>query len=368
MKILHISGAKAWGGNEQQLIYSIPELNKLEIENVVFGIKDTVLEKLCVENNIAFIPAKDRKLVKFSNYKQFKELVREIKPDLIHLHTSNSLTFYVLSNLFLKLNAKVVFSKKAISASSSFISKFKYNSKAIDAVFCVSNAVKNNFSEVLSPSNKPKLTVVPDCVPLEILNKNTGVNLREKYNVAEGKFIIGNIANHTTAKDLETLVNTADYLVNVLNKKDVVFFQIGNFSKRTDDYVKLVAEKNLQEYVIFTNTIEDASSLNKQFNVFLMTSQREGGPTSVLEAMLIGAPVVSTHVGIVPEVITSGNNGFISPIKDFKNLAENINLLLNDVNLQKEFVEKGKMTINNGFIAPVIARKTADAYKKIINS
>ncbi|MDQ6469431.1 glycosyltransferase family 4 protein [Flavobacterium sp. LHD-80] len=368
MKILHISGAKAWGGNEQQLVYCIPELNKLEVENVVFGIKDTVLEKLSLENNISFIPAQDRKLVKFSNYKQFKEVVKAVQPDLIHLHTSNSLTFYVLSNLFLKLNAKVVFSKKAISASSSFVSKFKYNSKAIDAVFCVSNAVKNNFAEVLSVLNKPKLTVVPDCVPLEILKKNPSVNLREKYNIAEDKFIIGNIANHTDAKDIVTLINTADYLVNVLNRKDLVFFQIGNFSKRTDEYLKLAAQKNLTDNVIFTNTIEDASGLNKQFDVFLMTSQREGGPTSVLEAMLIGAPVVSTKVGIVPEVITDGINGFISPIKDFKSLGDNIDKLLNDNELRASFIEKGKIAINEGFIAPVIAKKTAEAYKKVINS
>lgn len=368
MKILHISGAKAWGGNEQQLVYCIPELNKIEVENIVFGIKDTVLEKLCLKNNISFISAQDRKIMKFSNYKQFKELVKTIQPDLIHLHTSNSLTFYVLSNLFLRLNVKVVFSKKAISASSSFISKFKYNSSAIDAIFCVSNAVKNNFAQVLSASNKAKLTVVPDCVPLEILNKKPIVNLREKYNVAEDKFLIGNIANHTEAKDLETLINTADYLVNVQNRKDLVFFQIGDYTKRTDEYLKLMAEKNLQDYVIFTNTIENAADLNRQFDVFLMTSQREGGPTSVLEAMLIGAPVVSTNVGIVPEVITNGINGFISPVKDFKSLGDNINLLLNDKNLQEKFIEKGKFSINEGYIAPVIARKTAEAYQKVINS
>ncbi len=368
MKIFHISGANAWGGNEQQLIYSIPELNKLEIENVVFGIKGTMLEKLCIENNISFIPTQDKKLVKFSNYKQFKELVKTIKPDLIHLHTSNSLTFYVLSNLVLKLNAKVVFSKKAISASSSFISRFKYNSKAIDAIFCVSNAVKNNFAEVLSFSNKSKLKVVPDCVPLEILNKEPKVNLREKYKVAKDKFLIGNIANHTDAKDLETFINTADYLVNVLNRKDLVFFQIGDYTRRTDEYLKLVKERKLQNHVVFTNTIEDASALNREFNIFLMTSQREGGPTSVLEAMLIGTPVVSTRVGIVSEVITNGVNGFISPIKDFKSLGDNINLLLNNKSLLESFIEKGKLAVKKDFIAPVIARKTAEAYEKVINS
>lgn len=368
MKILHVSGAKAWGGNEQQLVYCIPEMNKLGIENTVFGIKNTVLEQQCAANNITFIPCVDRKLVKFSNYKHFKDLVTLIKPDLIHLHSSNSLTFYVLSNMFLKLNVKVVFSKKAISASSSFVSKLKYNSKAIDAVFCVSDAVKNNFSEVLSDSNKKKLQIVPDCVPLGLLNEKSNLDLRQKYNVSEGKFVIGNIANHTTAKDLDTFINTADYVVNVLNRKDVVFFQIGKYSKLTDDFLKKIHEKKLQQYVVFTDTIEYASSLNPQFDVFLMTSQREGGPTSILEAMLIGVPVVTTKVGIVPSVINSGINGFISPIKDFKNLGDSINMLLNDKNLRKDFVIKSKVIINEGFTASVIAKKTYDAYQKIINS
>lgn len=366
MKVLHISGAKAWGGNEQQLVYCIPELNKLGVENYVLGIKDTVLEQQCLSNNISFIAAVDRKLVKFSNFKYFKDLVARIKPDIIHLHTSNSLTFFVLSNLFSKLNSKIIFSKKAISASSSFVSKFKYNSKGIDAVFCVSDAVKDNFSGVLSNVNKKKLLVVPDCVPLELLQTKSTVDLRAKYAITNDKFVIGNIANHTTAKDLETFIKTADHLVNVLNRKDVVFFQIGKHSKLTDDYLKKIEEKNLQNYVIFTNTIDNASALNTQFDVFLMTSQREGGPTSVLEAMLIGAPVVSTKVGIVPAAITDRVNGFIAPIKDFESLASKINLLLTDKDLRKKFIDRSRVIISEGFTAAVIAGKTYEAYKKVL--
>ncbi|MBS7232981.1 glycosyltransferase family 4 protein [Flavobacterium psychroterrae] len=368
MKVLHISGAKAWGGNEQQLIYCIPALNSLGVENIVFGIKDTVLEKLCLSHHISFVPTKERKLTKFANFKQFKELVAIVKPDIIHLHTSNSLTFYVLSRLFLKLNAKIVFSKKAISASSSFISKFKYNSKGIDAIFCVSKSVENNFSEVLSNTNKKKLRVVPDCVPQSILHVKGKVNLKEKYNIDQSKLIVGNIANHTNAKDLTTFINTADYLVNELKRKDIVFFQIGEFSKLTQEYLNSIKEKNLEEFIIFTNKIEDASGLNTQFNIFLMTSQREGGPTSVLEAMYVGVPVVSTNVGIVPDVIKDGENGYITPIKDFKNLASKINLLLSNEKLKKDFIEKSKIVIENGYTASVIAEKTYDEYKKVINS
>ena len=54
MKILHISGAKGWGGNEQQIIYILPKLNALGVQNIVCGLKNSVLEKECEKNNISF--------------------------------------------------------------------------------------------------------------------------------------------------------------------------------------------------------------------------------------------------------------------------------------------------------------------------
>jgi glycosyltransferase involved in cell wall biosynthesis len=368
MKILHISAAKAWGGNEQQLIYCIPELNKIGIENVVFGIKDSVLEKQCLINGFPFIQIKDKKLSNFSNFKYIKELLDKEKPDLLHLHTSNSLTFYVLSDFFLRLKIKTVFSKKAISASSSYVSKFKYNYKGIDAIFCVSKSVENNFSQVLSDENKKKLIVIPDCVSLDILNKIAKVDLRQKYAINKNNFIIGNIANHTDAKDLKTFIKVADYLINELKRDDVVFLQIGEFSKLTDEYLNIIKEKELEKFIIFTDKIEDASTLNVQFDVFLMTSQREGGPTSVLEAMLVGVPVVTTSVGIVPEVIIDGVNGYVAPIKDYVSLASKINLLLDDENLRKKIIKNGNSIINDNFAASVITKKYSEEYKKIINS
>ena len=54
MKILHVSGARVWGGNEQQLILNINELNKLESENYIFGINNSPLSIVANENNINF--------------------------------------------------------------------------------------------------------------------------------------------------------------------------------------------------------------------------------------------------------------------------------------------------------------------------
>jgi hypothetical protein len=48
--------------------------------------------------------------------------------------------------------------------------------------------------------NKAKAVVIHDCVSLDILNVKAEVNLREQYSIYDKK-LIGNVANHTDAKD-----------------------------------------------------------------------------------------------------------------------------------------------------------------------
>lgn len=367
MKILHISGAKGWGGNEQQLLHLIPRLNELGFQNGVFGIKNSVLQRECKAQNILFIEAKSTKLNTFKNYVYLKKCVALHKPDVIHLHTSDSLTLFMITNILFNLKTKTVFSKKGMGASGSYLSKLKYNYSKIQKIICVSKSVQDDFSKILTPKTIHKTTVIHDCVSVKDKEESTKLNLRSFLSLHTEQLIVGNIANHTAAKDLETFINSVDYFVHKLNRKDVVFVQIGTFSKLTSAYQKLVKEKGIEDFVFFMNTVPKAYAVISQFDVFLMTSQREGGPSSVLDAMQIGVPVVSTRVGVIPDVITPSQNGFVTQVKDFKQLALKTNDLLLDKNLQKEFAEKSMRIINAEFTAEKIALQYQKLYLTLID-
>lgn len=365
MKVLHVSGARGWGGNEQQLIDLIPELEKLNISNIVFGVQNSQLEKECKERKFAFICSDEKKLNKFSNYKFFKKIIKEKTPDVIHLHTSDSLTMFTISDLLFNINTPTVFSKKGMGRSSSILSKYKYNYKNLSSIICISEKVKDEFSQILTQKNKEKLIVIYDAVALTILDQKAEFNLKEKFKIPNDSLIIGNIANHTRAKDLNTLIDTADYLINQLNIKNVFFVQIGEFSKLTEDFKSKIKAKNLENQFVFTDKINQAYRFNEQFDIFLMTSEREGGPTSVLEAMFYEKPIVSTNVGILPEIIKSGQNGYISDVKDFTSLAENIKILVLDSEKRKNIVKGNRELINKNNSAQNIAQKTFELYKSI---
>lgn len=62
-------------------------------------------------------------------------------------------------------------------------------------------------------------------------------------------------------------------------------------------------------------------------DVLLVTAREEGGPATVLEAMSCGLPCVATAVGHVPEMLRSGENGWVSPVDDEAGLREGLRSL-----------------------------------------
>jgi len=67
----------------------------------------------------------------------------------------------------------------------------------------------------------------------------------------------------------------------------------------------------LPDIVEFCGASADPAPAYRQTDIFVMTSDFEGMPNAVLEAMASGVPVIATRVGGVPEVIEHGVNGFL---------------------------------------------------------
>jgi glycosyltransferase involved in cell wall biosynthesis len=365
MKILHVSGAKSWGGNEQQLIDIIPELTKLGVENIVFGVKNSLLEKECASKNITFIKTAKNRLNIFSNYRYLKEIVKINQPNLIHLHTSDSLTVYTISDLLFNLEVKAIFSKKGMGTRSTILSKFKYNYKNIGKIICVSEAVKKSFSEIISQKNKTKLEVVYDGINLDRTTVVRFENLKDIFNIPDERLIIGNIANHVKAKDLPTLIKTIDYLVNNIGFKNIHLVQIGEFSNKCTPVIQnLINEFNLKEYVTLAGFKSHALDFLTQFDVYVMSSEREGLPLTIYEAFLKKIPIVSTKAGGIPEAITHDYNGFLSEVADYKDLALNLKKILEDEAKRKEFAERSYNLFFEKFTAKENARNVFEVYSK----
>ena len=76
-------------------------------------------------------------------------------------------------------------------------------------------------------------------------------------------------------------------------------------------------------------------------------------PWSVLEAMAMQLPVVSTGVGAIPEIVVHDVTGFIVPAGDAEALANAIAGLLSDPDLRRTMGQRGRERIENDFDAAI---------------
>lgn len=92
---------------------------------------------------------------------------------------------------------------------------------------------------------------------------------------------------------------------------------------------ELVSSLGVAERVYFAGYRKKAETLALMAagDVFVLNSTYEGLPHVVLEAMLLGLPVVATAVGGTPEVVRDGENGILVPLQDGCELSRSIQQL-----------------------------------------
>lgn len=80
-------------------------------------------------------------------------------------------------------------------------------------------------------------------------------------------------------------------------------------------------------------------------DAYLITSTVEGGPCTVLESLACGTPVVSTRVGIVPEIVKNGYNGFVVEVGDVDGLTRGLIELASACSLKLEMANRAASSV-----------------------
>jgi glycosyltransferase involved in cell wall biosynthesis len=129
---------------------------------------------------------------------------------------------------------------------------------------------------------------------------------------------------------------------------------------------RLVTELGLEEVVTFTGQVPDAIPLIASLDALVNASVTEGCPLVLLEAMALGVPVVATaDSGGPAEVIEQARSGILSPSSDPAELANVLEQLLNNVELQRRLSEGAHQRYLERFTAERMARSFEESFEML---
>jgi glycosyltransferase involved in cell wall biosynthesis len=140
--------------------------------------------------------------------------------------------------------------------------------------------------------------------------------------------IILTVARLDNQKDHFTLLKAFELLIREIDNVSLWFVGDGPLMKELKRYVK---ENNIEKNVEFLGWQNNVKEFFLNSDIFILSSNREGFPYALIEAMSFGLPVVCTDTPYGPrEILDDGKYGYLVPMKDhikmkevMKNLLEN---------------------------------------------
>ena len=157
-------------------------------------------------------------------------------------------------------------------------------------------------------------------------------------------------------KDIPTLLHAARRVIDARSK--ALFVIVGHGQRRTE-LETLASRLGLTQNVRFVGSVSysDVPSYYAACDVFAITSMYEGTCMVLLEAALVGKPVVATAFAGAYDAIENGVSGYIVPIRDPQAVAERVTKLLNDPALSARMGAAGRELVRERFRPSVVLER-----------
>lgn len=162
--------------------------------------------------------------------------------------------------------------------------------------------------------------------------------LKENYGaeIEDGDVLCGIAARLTAVKDIATTVRA---FAAALHDAPQLRLFIAGEGEDEDMLKKLCTQLGVSDRVTFCGWVSPVEPFFRAMDINLLSSVSETFPYSILEGICAGCATICSDVGGMPELIDTGENGYIFPIGDFKKLSEYMVRLANDAELRQTFAQ-----------------------------
>ena len=194
-------------------------------------------------------------------------------------------------------------------------------------VIAVSHTLKNEL--VAAGCRADRITMVPNGIDHRLFARAPGTReaLRRSLGIGADDVVIGAVGRLERQKRFDLLMDVVARLR--ARHAGLRLFIVG--AGGLEDELKAVHRRlRLSEACVFLGHRADVPVLHNAFDLFVQSSDREGSPNVVLEAMALGTPIVATDVGGTRDLVSHGVHGLIVPPSDGQALESGIERALAD--------------------------------------
>ena len=309
-----------------------------------------------------------KKKISLKAFFDIYKIVKANRIQIIHTHLIKPYAIAGIVNVFLR--KKLIFNYHGL-----FLDGNVYNNFVEKIIYRFIHFTINLFSNVdavLVPSKKSKELLMKETKlfpePIvyyngSILSRASSLKNTELYNSVEKlkteKLIIALIGRLEIQKRVDRAI---EIMKNILLKRRDISLTIFGEGKLEHELRSLVNNYKLNESVQFFGYINNLFNYYKLFDIVLFTSEWEGMPLTMWEAMVNEVAVIAPDVGGFKEILEENNCGLIYKQTDLKDAEEKILKILNDEPYRKQLGRNGKRTVETKYNEKNFIRQIEQVY------
>ena len=204
---------------------------------------------------------------------------------------------------------------------------------------------------------------------LSAVSEEHARNLYTEFHIPEKAPLVGMIGRMVREKGYMEFFEAAAMILREF--PDAHFLCIGDQLKSDHDgsrkdFMNQIKKLDIRDRTHFTGLRKDIPELLSILDVYTLPSYREGMPRSIIEAMGMKLPVVTTNIRGCREEVVDGETGYIVPPKDAESLGKAIAALLRNPEKRKQFGRAGRARAEKLYSEKIVLEKQTEIYAKLI--
>ena len=372
IRILEMIDQPFLGGGQINLLSLARNLDREKFEVFACSREGGPLVEEIKKNDIQHFPVPFSKRIGSKVVRKIKTILTENKIDILHTHggiagfygrwaawkcrtpviahTLHGIHYLHYRNFLLKRL---------------FIFLERYFSRFTGAVIFVSEADREKGIKFkLAPEEK--MYTIKNGVDLSAFKEEYTVNskteIRKETMLESFQPLVGTVARLHRQKGIPYLLKAAKTISQVFPRIKILIIGGGPLSQKLE---RMARRLKVKEYVWFMGERKDAQDLASLFEVFILPSLWEGLPYVLMEASVLGKPVVATDVDGNREIVENGKTGVLVPARNPEKIAEAVIRLLRDKSLASRLGERAKASVPQRFSLSRMVEETQNLYLKL---
>jgi glycosyltransferase involved in cell wall biosynthesis len=377
IRLLELRNTYKWGGGpDKTILLSAERHNRARVKAVVAYIRSDDDSEFRVGERAAgrvdFYDIRERAKLDPRVFAVIRKIIIDHDINVVHGHDYKSDLFaYVVRRWMWRRRIALLSTAHAwvmLDARGQLYRKLDlFLMKRFDHLIAVSHATK---AEMVEAGVSPEMiTVVHNAIDTDAWDRGRAAgDLRDELGLSGAFPVVGYVGRIMPEKDLETWLRAAAVLARGHAGARFVLVGDGRDDGTRAGLERLAAELGIADRVIFTGYRSDLLAVYATFDMFLLTSRREGLPNSLLEAMAMGLPVVTTDVAGAKELVVDRKTGFVLPQGDVDGIAAALGALTADERLRRDMSAAGRARIEQDFSFARRLERIEELYERIVVS